>query len=223
MSGLIGLLLPTSCLICSAPPDPCCLGCRPKPAARVFTRGEPGVGQLSGFSSAPYSEELSKLFSAFKDKSQLWLLRDLGDLAQAALEAAATSVQGEKIDFATYIGSSAANYRKRGYNPALVLLRRANRSCRLPIVSTLRPRGRVLDQAALTLSERAANLDGMLKPTRLAFEKPRRALLFDDVVTTGSTLSAATKALGAMNVEVAAIAVLADVELRREVHLNPGF
>jgi predicted amidophosphoribosyltransferase len=216
-------MLPTGCLICGAPPHPCCLGCRPKPAARVFTRGSPGSGQLSGFSAAAYSEELSKLIGAFKDKSQLWLLRDLNGLAQAALEAAANSVTGGKIDFATYIGSSTANYRKRGYNPALELLRRANRGCRLPIVSTLRPRGRVLDQSTLTLSERGENLDGALKPTRPVFSEPRRALLFDDVVTTGSTLGAAVKALAAMNIEVAAIGVLADVELRQNSYSDSVF
>jgi predicted amidophosphoribosyltransferase len=202
--------------VCGVPPHPCCPSCRPKAAAAGFTRGDPGVDQLRGFSAAPYGPELSKLLSAYKDKSQLWLQRDLGDLTKTAINAALATQHSGTVDFLTYIGSSAANYRKRGYNPALELLRGANRELRLPIVGTLRPRGKVADQSTLSVTEREQNLSGALRPTRAALAETKRALLFDDVVTTGSTLRAASHALQEMNVEVVAIAVLADVALRRD-------
>jgi predicted amidophosphoribosyltransferase len=211
-----------------------------EPSLETHQQGQ--HAQLSGFSGGAYSAELSKLLGAYKDSGQLWLLGDLVPLARAALTQAVSSVMPAaaaqlpaaplatasdpapipaealpKIDFATYIGSSRSNYRKRGYNPALSLLRVANRETRLPILRALAPNPEVRDQSNLTAADRAANLANALLPARSRFAKPQRALLFDDVVTTGSTLAAARAVLTAINVEVVAIAVLADVDLRHQV------
>lgn len=182
---------------------------------------------ISGYSGGPYTPELAKLLGAFKESGQLWLRGDLVQLAVTALTAATKGCQPAaatslttgppQFDFVTYLGSSLKNYRKRGYNPALELLRGANRELKLPIVKTLRPRNSVEDQSLLSASGRVSNLRDSLLPTRPAFASWQRALLFDDVVTTGSTLLAATQALRALRVEVVAVATLADVELRRQV------
>lgn len=226
MHGLIGLLLPTGCLVCEQPPHPCCPNCRPLARSRRFTRETPdhnprnGPGdQVHGYSGGRYTPELSKLLGAFKDSGQLWLLGDLAPIAEAGLLAALESLteSHETPDFLTYIGSSQRNYRKRGYNPALTLLRAANQSTRLPIRRTVAPNKRVVDQASLPASDRLANLSDSLRPVISPLSRPARAVLFDDVVTTGSTLLAARRVLAGLNVRVVAVAALADVERRRPV------
>lgn len=203
--SLVGLLLPSPCLICATPPHPCCPACRPAANAYGFQRAE-----LSGFAGASYSPELAKLLGAYKDSGQLWLKADLRPLTLAAFEQAAPL----SFDFVTYIGSSVSNYRARGYNPALELLRDANRVLKLPLRKTLVTRGRVLDQSKLTQQERAQNLAGALVAVANRSERSQRALLFDDVVTTGSTVLAAREVLVSANIEVVAVVALAEVERR---------
>lgn len=240
---MIGLLLPGKCLVCGVPPHPCCAGCRPEPAVREFYREH--SPPLRGFSAGRYTPELAKLLGAFKDSGQLWLLDDLKPLARAALasalagcstgdnplpaETAATPASALTTEitempdtaatphFITYLSSSTKNYRKRGYNPALKILRSVAHEFKLPVVKTLVPGRSVLDQANLSAPERAENLANSLRLARRPFDSWRQALLFDDVVTTGSTLLAAREALRSVRVEVVAVATLADVELRNQV------
>lgn len=237
MRSTIGLLLPSKCVVCGEMPHPCCLDCRPKVAVREFHREvSPDLSvesaaekeSLTGFSGARYTPELAKLLGAYKDSGQMWLLRDLAPLARAAILAALE--QGQSLgaqpnsqydapEFITYLGSSVRNYRKRGYNPALNILRGATGGINLPVIRTLVPGRSVVDQATLTAADRATNIGNSLRLVQPPFETWRRALLFDDVVTTGSTLLAARQALRAARVEVVAVATLADVE--RRIQFSP--
>lgn len=70
-------------------------------------------------------------------------------------------------------------------------------------------------QVGLTLRERQINVKGAfaISPGHLAQLPGRRVLLVDDVITTGSTVSAAARALkraGAARVDVAALALVTD-------------
>jgi predicted amidophosphoribosyltransferase len=88
------------------------------------------------------------------------------------------------------------------------------------VAPLLRSRGGVADQAGLGADERAANLAGSLwcPSRRLARWAGRAGLVVvcDDVITTGTTLREAQRALAASGVEVAAVTAVA-ATIRRSV------
>lgn len=69
----------------------------------------------------------------------------------------------------------------------------------------------MLDQSKLTVLERQQNLSGSLGAQLPSAIGSARTILFDDVLTTGATLSEATRVLSQAGVEVIAVCVLADV------------
>ncbi|WP_274704671.1 phosphoribosyltransferase family protein, partial [Actinomadura geliboluensis] len=75
------------------------------------------------------------------------------------------------------------------------------------MMDALRQRGRVADQAGLTARQRAANLQGAVEAR--ACVAGRRVVLVDDVVTTGSSLAEAARALRAAGAEVTGTATIA--------------
>ena len=206
MRDLIGVLLPSNCLICGQPPQPCCQRCRPTPNPHLLER--PG---LFGYAGVDYSVELAALLNAYKDRGQLWLEPELAAIASGALRQAA---EVGTPDFYCYLPSSLSNYRARGYNPALRLLRAARPDRLVPVVRALRWQRSVRDQSELSAEQRAQNLSGSLTARLPSQMRPARAVLFDDVLTTGATARAAIDALEAAGIEVSALCVLAEVKQR---------
>jgi predicted amidophosphoribosyltransferase len=148
---------------------------------------------------------------------------------RAALFAALADVPaGAPIEVCT-IPSTPTARRARGYVPVDVLLRRCGiRST--PVLALARER---VDQAGLGEEERRRNAAGGLvagsfarplgRPRRPHGEQPaplagRRFLVADDIVTTGSTLAEAVRALAEAGGETAAIAVLAQTPRRFPRH-----
>ncbi|MGP4026561.1 ComF family protein [Actinomadura sp. 3N407] len=82
-------------------------------------------------------------------------------------------------------------------------------------VDALKQRGRVADQAALTATQRTANLEGALEVRSHAEVAGRRAVLVDDVVTTGASLAEAARALRAAGADPLAAATIAATPRRR--------
>jgi predicted amidophosphoribosyltransferase len=200
------VLLPSNCLICGQPPQPCCQRCRPHPKPHRLER--PG---LVGFAGIDYSAELAALLNAYKDRGQLWLEPELAAIAEAALRQTDATVTP---DFYCYLPSSLSNYRARGYNPALRLLRAARPDRSVPIMRALRWQRSVRDQSKLTAEQRSENLLGALSVSLPSRIRSARTVLFDDVLTTGATARAAIQALETAGVEVSAVCVLADVRQR---------
>jgi predicted amidophosphoribosyltransferase len=83
--------------------------------------------------------------------------------------------------------------RKTGWDQVAYLASRVSRIYRLPVYHCLKrlPSG---TQKELNREDRKTNLRGKILCTR---KPPSRALLFDDVITTGSTLDACAAALKA--------------------------
>lgn len=87
---------------------------------------------------------------------------------------------------------------RRRYNQSLELALVVGRLANLPVDTDILVRKRMTrQQVGLTAAQRAENVSGAfaVRPHRLAGRNAARVVLVDDVVTTGATVSAATKAL----------------------------
>ena len=106
------------------------------------------------------------------------------------------------------VPSTPAARRRRGYSPVDLLLAR----CGIRPARVLRLTRARIDQAGLGVAGRRANAAGALEARGdLA---GRRFLLVDDVLTTGSTLAEASRAIRAAGGSVTAFAVLAETPRR---------
>jgi predicted amidophosphoribosyltransferase len=110
-------------------------------------------------------------------------------------------LQEQGIGFLVPIPSRKAAARKRGRQFIADLTLEIAQSAQLPIVHTLTHARRVRDQSKLDAEHRMENLAGALISQRF---HNGRAIIIDDLVTTGSTLNEAARALRVMGIEVAA-------------------
>jgi predicted amidophosphoribosyltransferase len=99
------------------------------------------------------------------------------------------------------------NFRKRGFDPAPLLAKRALQinQVRIPVFSLSNARARA-DQRGLGRLEREANVTGSMA---LRQKTTGEVVLFDDVLTTGSTVREMARACEAAGVKVAFCCVLA--------------
>jgi ComF family protein len=135
-----------------------------------------------------YAFPADRLLQALKYEGRLALADPLGDALGAAVAA-----RGDLPDVLVAMPLSRVRQRSRGFNHAHEIARRvACRAC-VPLVGGL---ARVRDaspQAGLALRERTRNVRDAFAATR-SFAGLRVGLV-DDVMTTGSTLGAAARAL----------------------------
>jgi len=121
-----------------------------------------------------------------------------GRLGQLMVEAAQRQECVEAYaacDAVVALPLDAERRRQRGYNQAELLAREVARGLRLPLwPEACRRTRQTSPQAGLTRPQRRANVQGAFaaEPTRVA---DKTILLVDDVMTTGATLSACSRAL----------------------------
>jgi predicted amidophosphoribosyltransferase len=199
---ILDTLLPTNCVCCGEPPSPVCRGCIAAPKPVVVSRGN-----IFAAVSASLDENLSKLITAFKDGGQLSLASKLASLSSAALELSLdfgrqeNSTSGVAI---TWVPSSRAALRRRGFDANHILLKRTMRLRKLyglptlPLVLPLRHLVPARDQSGLGRSARFANTRGRFS----ASYRREPLLVFDDIITTGATITAAASALEAAGCQV---------------------
>jgi predicted amidophosphoribosyltransferase len=191
LAALLDLALPVHCAGCGAAGQALCRACRTVRPVHVALDGLPVVA------AAPYADGLRTALIAYKERGRRDLARPL-----AALLAAAVARLDTPGALLVPVASSAAARRARGGDHVARLARRCG-----PTATPLRLARSVRDSAGLDSAARAANLAGAM----LA-ERPRRgarAVLVDDIVTTGATLREATRALRAAGWTVTGAVVVA--------------
>ena len=99
-----------------------------------------------------------------------------------------------QIDAITYIPLHFTRYFTRGYNQSEILADMLSKRLEIPKCRALRRRRRTSQQARLGLKSRIANMAGAFSADEKNISG-KRFLLIDDVFTTGTTFSAATKTL----------------------------
>ncbi len=195
------LLLPVTCAGCGAEGPALCDRCRaalrPAPLSRILPGG------LRVTSGLPFDGVPAAVLRACKQDGRTGLA---GPLA-AALAAAAAGVE-PPVRFVP-VPTSRPAFRRRGYRPVELLMRRAG----LPVTRMLRPVRATRDQRALGREERAGNVGGSLRSRPAA---GTRVVLVDDVVTTGATLLEARRALLHAGAEVLLAVTVAATPRRSE-------
>lgn len=152
---------------------------------------------------------------AVKGRGQRFLLPPLAEMMARGLQA-----DGAVFDLVTVPPLDPRRLRRRGFHPALALADRVAARSGRPFVPFLLRRNRpVRPQSGLTGAERRHNLRGTVRVARWAQPRlrGRRVLLVDDVITTGSTLDAAARALLAAGAAAVWAVVAADNGSRRVV------
>lgn len=164
--------------------------------------------------AAVYDGAVRGALLAHKERGRLGLARPLG----AALAAAVAGLDPPSPVLLVPVPSDPREVRRRGHDHARRLARSAARALRrdgLDVrVLALLAHGRgVSDQAGLDVAGRAANLSGALRPRRRV--DGLAAIVVDDVVTSGATLTEACRAVGASGAWVVGAATVAATARRR--------
>jgi len=178
------LVMPVECAGCEAPDRALCSACSsslvPLPTRRSTPGGLPVVTALR------YEGVVRRVILSFKEQQRTDAAAHLAPALAAALLKAA-DVSGP-VELAP-VPTSRAAFRRRGYDPVRLVLRKAGHRP----AGVLRVARRTSSQKTLSAAERAANLRGALV-ARGALEG-RRFALVDDILTTGATLDEAARAI----------------------------
>ncbi|MGH2818566.1 MAG: ComF family protein [Actinomycetota bacterium] len=179
------------CVGCGDPRGDICPACaaRLKPAASG--RIPPGVDRVV----VPWAYEGAGRSLVLRLK--LGAARSAGRPLVAAMRRAAVRAGGLS-GIVTWVPGKPADTRRRGFDHAELLARGVSSGLGLPCRGLLDRRRIPLDQAALSASERRANLAGVFR----APSSPPEVVLVDDLITTGATAGACAQALRAGGAEI---------------------
>ena len=202
----LAVVAPTECSGCGAPDRGLCIDCRAE-LAPVTTSVD--LSGIPVWAALDYGSVPRSVLVAFKDGGRTDAAPVLARALRAAIASALRDCRGGDpgIRIAT-IPSTRAAFRRRGYRPVELLLARSG----LRSERVLRPVRRAADQASLGAAERALNRAGSLRC--LPSAAGRTYLLVDDILTTGSTLREAARALRRAGASVVGAAVVARTERR---------
>ena len=186
---LLALVAPPLCAGCGgvAPADqPLCERCR---GALVWLGPERVGGAVETWAPLSYQGPVRDVVSAVKFRGLVGLVDFMA--AQIAVAAPGGLLHAAHL---VPVPLHPARLRRRGFNQAERLASALATRTGLPVLDCLERRGSSSPQVGRGRRERVAELDGTIALRRRA-PVPRRALLVDDVITTGATLAACERAL----------------------------
>lgn len=254
LRALTDLALPVGCAACGRPDHLLCPACEADVAASLWPSGPRAVrprpvprGLPPVHSAGRYAGSLAAVVTAYKDDGRRDCTGLLGGLLAGSLDAAVVGCpevvarwrRGDGPVLVVPVPSSAAARRRRGDAPLRALAERAVTGfdpTEAVLADALRARRRVADQAGLGARERAVNLEHAMavRPRWGAVVDGAACVVVDDVLTTGSTLVEAARALRAAGATVVVAATICATQRRSggrtgslshglERHPGPGF
>lgn len=192
---LVTLASPERCAGCRLPGSALCRAC-------VLALGAPQVPEVPGVDQVvvgfPYRGAARSLVLDLKLRGD----RGAAPPLARGLTREVAAV-GLTADVVTWVPGRPCENRRRGLDHAGILAIVVGRELGLPVQPLLQRTGERPDQTSLRAAERWANLRGAF----VARDCPQRVALVDDLVTTGATAAACSRALkegGAARVEVLA-------------------
>jgi predicted amidophosphoribosyltransferase len=191
------IIFPSRCLGCRLLGLEICSACRRDWHPHIYRQWIGAPSAFPIYSAVIYSPTASKVLLAAKENN----LAIADQLILSALTHAMEYFQREiGGDFLVPIPSRKTVARSRGRQFISVLGNKLSEKSELSIYENLYHARRVRDQSSLDAKTRARNLHGAMKS--LIFLSGR-AIVIDDLVTTGATLHEAVRALREVGVEVA--------------------
>ena len=199
LESLLDFVFPSRCAVCSSTPQVLCEKCLP-----LAIPGDFSHSGIPGFYAMEYGLETGRILASYKDQVRLALGPKIVCPLLPVLERAVSEIA---FDVILTPGSSRRNFKKRGVNPSLHLLKLARRELMFsqPILSTKFARD-TKDKRSLGAALRLENIAGSMKAPGVS---GKSVLLFDDVYTTGATVSELVRVVKLGGGLVAAICVLA--------------
>lgn len=199
--SLIDLLFPSRCAVCDCSGKNLCDSCRD---LVLIEPSEALVSGLRVFTVTKYTDEISKVLVALKEKGQSALVTELAQMLSAIIENLPPS---ETPCFLVPAPSRPENFSKRGFQPTLLLAKAiAAKHPGLRVLNCLRFSRSVFDQVGLTSEQRQANLAMSMSLNQSV--TGRVCYLLDDVVTTGATALESKRALSVGGATVAGVLAL---------------
>ena len=198
LHALQELIFPVRCLGCSALGLSICSQCRRSWHPHIFRSYSRGLPHFPIYSAVQYSPIAGKILLAAKENS---LLQADELILHALKRSLFHSVQEQGRGMLIPIPSRPSIARLRGRQFVLELSQQLSTASHLPTFENLAHIRKVRDQSTLDAKARAENLRGAMTALRYLSGK---AILIDDLVTTGSTLEEAARALREKGIEVAA-------------------
>jgi predicted amidophosphoribosyltransferase len=213
---MLELLLPQRCLACGRSGAVLCETCAASlprlepplcercgsPTAWPVRRCAECSGRRLAFESAraavAYDDRVRKIVAGWKEHG-------LRRLAGAAADLTVAEIARPDVEALAFVPPDRARLLERGHHPAERLARELADRWDLPIITSLRRKGRSPRQRGARLGERRRNVRGVFE----AKSTPAKICLVDDVYTSGATASAAASALrkgGARTVDVVTFA-----------------
>lgn len=221
------LLLGSACVGCRASGRVLCLRCSsslPRHGGPAWPSPAP-PGLALPYAAGAYDGLLKALVNQHKEHGVFALATPLGRVLSDVVRDLLAAVLVGRVDATPVllvpVPSRRAVVRRRGHDPLLRTTRQAAvRLRRTGVDATVRqllcPAGRVRDQSSLDAAARAANLAGSMSGRRPRPSDTLAAVVVvDDVLTTGSTVREAQRALEAAGLAVSGVATVAATRRRR--------
>jgi predicted amidophosphoribosyltransferase len=149
------------------------------------------------YAGAKLTSELSHIALRAKEDNDLIARKFLAKLLVDAIE-----LSKETDVTIIMVPSRKEVSRYRGIKHINELVKEVSRDKKIQSYDVLRHSRKVLDQSKLTYKERMENLAGAFIVPSYFKELPRKAFLIDDLVTSGATILAASKALQVRNIQL---------------------
>jgi predicted amidophosphoribosyltransferase len=208
------IIFPERCIVCRTLGVALCIQCRRSWNHNVYMTeiAHGDTQKLSVISSVPYSSISSKILLAAKESH----IKSADQFVSQAITHSIHNARARmRFDYLVPIPSRKSAARKRGRQFIEEMTVEASKLFSLPILNPLKHVRQVRDQSGLDSKARWNNLEGSLvADTKLVHSV--KALLVDDLVTTGATLNEAARALRYAGIEVSG-AVTAAVALTSKI------
>ena len=209
MENFLNLLFPLTCVFCAnlgfAVCPRCLASCRKVKTFHLLRSSDFGMspgGVLPVYSYFSYEWLVRECIRDSKYKSKKFsLLRDL--TKYISLQESFELIRALKFDAIVPIPSTSQKLRRRGFNQAVVIGDILAKALNIPQVFLLKRIKDTQAQHSLSRRLRNQNLQGAFSvvSSQADIVPPKRVLLVDDILTTGSTLWHASVALSDFGVE----------------------
>lgn len=205
VGGLIDLVLPRECVGCGRGGTVLCARC----LAACRDGAVDAVGDLRVRAALRYDGAARTAVLAYKERGRL----DLAGALAATLTPLLTDLPPAVL---VAVPSSRQVARARGGDHVHRLAVRAARGGPHRPGAALRLERKVADSIGLSAAQRWANVSGAMLACPPSPGRPLRAVVVDDIVTTGATLAEAARALRAAGWEVSDAVVVARTAARAQ-------